>query len=706
MDLPFRGRDLLQPNDNEPVQLKAGLDFGTTFTSGVLCCRTHSTKWLPAPTPRAFQMYQGAPGILKNQPNTEVPSCVRYEQGRISTGHDAESRDENDWESAVETIRWLKVGLDDQPALENMREKVLQSLPSGMPIDSVIEDFLSEIFASWRLEIEDLEFPPDAIIELNCAVPAAWKTTKSRLRFSMAILAAGKRARLNIHPNIRFWPEPIAAAAYMLQKAWNLKRDLKVNDIVAVCDAGGGTTDITLLRVLKVDPPEFKELATDGIPYGSENLDQNFEVQIDTRIRMAAECNPDWEPPSNDAIKHVLKVFKTREKREFDGNQGHFRIRLQGLPADPQRRFEKDRIDNRSEDLRAIFDPVLDKIWSLLRRMLEVQSLEEAFVKELLLVGGFSGNKYLQKFLTEKLHSWTIEHRKPKIKLCPITNPVIMPSLRAAFTALQKKSTGSIAPINAALAYLNNKDGRKGDRVIQPNGLILILSLENIWSATAWSSLAKGWGHDVADTEPVELLRSFHPDQNIVPIEVKLYSVDNDGEDNYPLDHPKNNGYQLWVIVNFEVDVSSFKDKLVTWTEDNPQPGFARIKSRIKSTDGSNGGPRQSERVRKLTEKQRLLQGQQSRKITGQGKGKAPLLPLVSEQVDLPSTVHESGKTELAHTQDDGYLQWKTLSFFFSMRHEDGMQTHYILECPMAPPGERKTEGVASLTWMHETGTC
>lgn len=49
-------------------------------------------------------------------------------------------------------------------------------------------------------------------------------------------------------------------------------------------------------------------------------------------------------------------------------------------------------------------------------------------------------------------------------------------------------------------------------------------------------------GGHLINPEPIELFKSFHPDEDIVEIDVPLYIVENNVEDHYPIGHLQNEG--------------------------------------------------------------------------------------------------------------------------------------------------------------------
>lgn len=226
--LPIRPQRPVYPLNSNLVRAKVGLDVGTTFTAGVLVGQRHSTKRLDSGVIIPFKRYKDSLGIGKKGSNSEQPTCIRYDDGHISIGDEAETREDCNWNPLSKTIRRMKLGLDEQMEFDEPRKHFLATLAADMTTDSVMEDFLTEIFRSWRREMADLGFPDTAIIDLNCAVPAAWTTTRPLHRLSKIILNAGKVSELNIDPVIRFWPEPIAAAANMIHENSNFRNNMKV----------------------------------------------------------------------------------------------------------------------------------------------------------------------------------------------------------------------------------------------------------------------------------------------------------------------------------------------------------------------------------------------------------------------------------------------------------------------------------------------
>lgn len=229
MDFPIRSKIQALSDPESDVRIILGLDWGTTYTAGVAACTTHSLPYLPKLEVRAFRQYSGASGKAKNRSNTEIPTCIRYGKDHISIGIEAERCEEiGGWLPGASMLRQLKIFLDQRPEFEHQRLKFLGALPAGKSVDDVVRDFFRELFKDWNRELRRLGCPDGAIWEINCAVPAAWKTTRPVHRLSNAILKAGEECGIKIEKRIRFCLEPVAAAAYLAQDDMMFRHQMKV----------------------------------------------------------------------------------------------------------------------------------------------------------------------------------------------------------------------------------------------------------------------------------------------------------------------------------------------------------------------------------------------------------------------------------------------------------------------------------------------
>ena len=114
-------------------------------------------------------------------------------------------------------------------------------------------------------------------------VPAVWS-----LQAKETTRACAEAAGMGNGSTLQMTSEPEAAAAYTLRKLE--PHNLRVNDNIVICDAGGGTVDLITYRIKRL-PPTL-EVEESGIPSGgkcgSVFLNRIFEDWIDNKLGQSA----------------------------------------------------------------------------------------------------------------------------------------------------------------------------------------------------------------------------------------------------------------------------------------------------------------------------------------------------------------------------------------------------------------------------------
>ena len=90
-----------------------------------------------------------------------------------------------------------------------------------------MEDYLFALFGSWKKELIEKGYDERDTLRLNCAVPAAWRTTRPIYTLETAIVRASKRSGLLFHKIIKFWEEPEAALNNLLDKHPNTALEVR-----------------------------------------------------------------------------------------------------------------------------------------------------------------------------------------------------------------------------------------------------------------------------------------------------------------------------------------------------------------------------------------------------------------------------------------------------------------------------------------------
>ncbi|KIW12807.1 hypothetical protein PV08_07994 [Exophiala spinifera] len=714
MDLPLRPKDPFQRDPTGEVRIILGLDWGTAFTSGVASCTTHSLAFLKRLEIRPFRRYSSASGDSKNRSETEIPTCIRYGENDVSIGIEAEQHEENgDWYSGASMVRRLKIFLDDRPEFEQQRKKFLRTLPAGKSVDDVVTDFFRILLRDWKRELVTLGCPDRAIWDLSCCIPAAWLTQKPLHRLSDAILKGARECDITIEEHIRFVPEPVAAAAYLRLDDMNFEKQMTADMVVAVCDCGGGTTDVTVCRVESLSEGVLQEITpTKGTPYGSENLDEAFEEQVRARLSSLPEVD---RTTVVSGLPFLLNWFNKRTKARFTGEEDYFRLQLVNLPNDPSKDFEEHFLRMRKHHLLEIFDKVLERIWWLLEYQIKCALSQVGSVEAVILTGGFSANKYLRKYLADKLHSLSAQLALTKIELYPYSIHDYAFAKGALYCSRRDKSI--VRRVNRCSVGLlqyevwnRNLPGHPQEPP-EPDPVTGELLVENCIKLL-WKK-----GENEADPEPCRLFRSFNIEENIVGISVDLWTFKEITMDNYTIDHERNEDRQLWQSIEFKVDVSPFKHTLNVYDTEHPEPNSTLGRKPRKVRSGrKEGGDIQTPpgRIRRSTRRanqtdkgveyaQRMTANRCKSKTSQEKTNSQNVTPKGLACTEPDPHVENSAAMEDAG--DKNRRQWHTVEFVFRIKR-DGELGRWTVECTDAPPDQRaKREGTARMTWVHEAGS-
>lgn len=213
-------------------RLAVGIDLGTT-NSLVATVRSSVAEVLPDDDGRLL-----------------LPSVVRYlPGGDVEIGHDAQAQQARDPRNTIVSVkRFMGRGIRDIAHVENMPYDFVDApgmvqLRTVQGVKSPVETS-AQILAKLRQRAEDVL--GDELVGAVITVPAYFDDAQRQ-----ATKDAAKLAGLNV---LRLLNEPTAAAiAYGLDNA--------AEGVYAVYDLGGGTFDISILRLSK---GVFEVLATGG----------------------------------------------------------------------------------------------------------------------------------------------------------------------------------------------------------------------------------------------------------------------------------------------------------------------------------------------------------------------------------------------------------------------------------------------------------
>ncbi|CAM6123589.1 unnamed protein product [Calypogeia fissa] len=285
------------------------------------------------------------------------------------------------------------------------------SLPPGFTVEGVIADYLQKLSEVIDAELENKYGGHFSQKEIQwcLTVPAMWEdAAKQRMK------KCAERAGLVSGPSNKFGEgsphpviivlEPEAASVYCLHY---LK---KIHDIYLaekrkflIVDAGGGTVDLVLHETVKSaanGSNQVKEICSgsSGGLCGSTFVDDAFYKLVSRKI----VCYEKYMS-ENPRFRSNMRKSLEQHKVLFEGDSGC----SIWLPASMSRYWENyctehgvrppgngfDTLEITLEEMKAVFDCSVDRILELIQQQLNQVASEE--VDALLVVGGFSGSKYL-----------------------------------------------------------------------------------------------------------------------------------------------------------------------------------------------------------------------------------------------------------------------------------------------------------------------
>ncbi|KAH0559617.1 hypothetical protein GP486_003867 [Trichoglossum hirsutum] len=162
-------------------------------------------------------------------------------------------------------------------------------------LGSLLGHATDHMLAKWGKEFVN-QTPKEFVL----SVPAIW-SDRAKAKTMDCALNAGLGGR-NMETNIRLISEPEAAAVYTIMTLPDCA--LQLNDVFLICDAGGGTVDLTTYRISVLQPSigvEEMSVGNGGL-CGSVMLDFRFREFIQNKLG-------DIEPEDmNDVCHAILSV--------------------------------------------------------------------------------------------------------------------------------------------------------------------------------------------------------------------------------------------------------------------------------------------------------------------------------------------------------------------------------------------------------------
>ncbi|KAF8970592.1 hypothetical protein BDZ97DRAFT_1790034 [Flammula alnicola] len=386
------------PAVQEEGKMSISIDFGTTF-SGV----AYGSSRIAGGKVQQILTWPGSFETFR-----KIPTCLLYDEfGRVlAWGLEAKNSGPMPGTTRCE---WFKLFLEPQALRdESSIDPRLPALPAGKRAIDLIIDFLSCL---WEYAKEQITRDIGAVADLNTAdvwltVPAAWDAKGCEIMREAAItagLVASSKAGDNTwRDRLRIITEPEAAAVHCAQL--NDLHHLKPSQNFIVCDAGGGTVDLAVYKIIgQMANLEIAEMcARSGANCGSLFLDLRFRELVKTLL---ADHPAHLDPPS---LAYFMHSFSETDKLNYTGihdddNMFHFTCFNVEDPHDPSVGLINGQLSIPGNLLRReVFDPVVNEVLQLIEE--QIARVDQP-IHALLLVGGFAGSEYLKQRVQDQFGS-------------------------------------------------------------------------------------------------------------------------------------------------------------------------------------------------------------------------------------------------------------------------------------------------------------
>jgi hypothetical protein len=281
-----------------------------------------------------------------------------------------------------------------------------EGAPSFQEARTWFTDYLSCIYRAVARHLNDT-IPKFASkhVEFRFSVPTTWKNPAMIAETEQLIRNAGFGSGSSNHTVENALTEAEAAAVYAS------KQHYEEGDVFLVCDAGGGTSDVNILKVVSsgIGQTELEPLSwVEGRAIGSTLIDFRVEKLIAERLRSIKQFLP-TEP-------EAVAFRMLRESSRFESfkcNLGDeamdlpsLRLPVPGLAYGTNlevAHIEDSQMIITKDELQKIFDDQVSKIVSLIDEQLAIlqKTNPQETITYLILSGGLGSSPYLQMKLRE-----------------------------------------------------------------------------------------------------------------------------------------------------------------------------------------------------------------------------------------------------------------------------------------------------------------
>ncbi|CAG8479119.1 11585_t:CDS:10 [Ambispora gerdemannii] len=382
------------------IRVVVGIDFGTTYSGFALASVAN---------PDTVETNESWPGI-RGQLKTNTALAYDEALNVVKWGNPALSEKPSKKKLASSEKKLHKPVELFKLHFSNIKNSEKPPLLPGLDYQSAVADYLREMGKLIRQTLETRWPGIDFFkhVRLVVTVPAEYNEyAKGAMRTCM--FKSGLLKTLN-SDRLEFTTEPEAAAIYCMRVLKEFS--LKPNDSFMIVDCGGGTTDLTIRRLLAGGRLE-ETTENSGEFCGSTFIDREFLKYLARKLGMGAIAKLKEDHYSQ--LQYLLQEFCSCVKLRFDGDRETFQahdldledacpIIKKYVVGEAVKTMEDAEwlIELDFDTVKEFFDKVVVKILRLIRDQL---MKTEKPCSALFLVGGFGQSPYLLKRVREEFNS-------------------------------------------------------------------------------------------------------------------------------------------------------------------------------------------------------------------------------------------------------------------------------------------------------------
>ncbi|KAL8816329.1 MAG: hypothetical protein Q9223_004643 [Gallowayella weberi] len=380
--------------------LVVGIDFGMTATG------SEYVRWIQKWPGRGQANENKVPTILVYPSYTRTPSSWGF-LSETATEQNAGDK---------EYKHWFKTFLDPSRLGQKQAEGPTYSPRSMEEVERLYEDYHRLLYNHIEFKLStDLFSTPwhSAFVEFIFSVPTTWPPQVVE-RYRAIVERAGFGQCRNHTLSIGL-TEAEAAAVHTSLEAAGIFQE---NDILLVCDAGGGTTDISVLSVsnTRTDSLSLQQLdVVFGATIGSAAIDYDFETHARSRLELAHLHSPLPMSPEKTAWEMMKSRDFQNTKCEHGGpdDAPMFSVPIPKLDhayVNQTVGIEYGEMKFTREELQRLFDKQVQKLVGLIDSQLQnmqkklpgqqvVRPSPSDSLNHLILAGGLGHSPYVQNRL-------------------------------------------------------------------------------------------------------------------------------------------------------------------------------------------------------------------------------------------------------------------------------------------------------------------